>query len=111
MTWDIEVAKRGRYEAIVYYTCKKTDVGSTVQLSLGKSRIESKIIEAHDPPLYGMEHDRVERRAESFMKDFKPLKLGEFDLTAGRDELTFRALNIAGQQVMDVRYIVLNKVD
>jgi arylsulfatase A-like enzyme len=111
ITWDVEVAKSGRFEAIVYYTCAAGDVGSTVELSLGKSRLESKIAEAHDPPLYGKEHDRIERRAESFMKDFKPLKLGDFDLTAGRDELAFRALNVAGQQVMDVRYIVLNKVD
>jgi arylsulfatase A-like enzyme len=111
ITWDVEVGKPGRYEAVVYYTCAAGDIGSTVELSLGSARIEAKVSEAHDPPLYGMEHDRVERRAESFMKDFKPMKLGTFDLKSGRGELALRALKVAGKQVMDVRYVVLTRTD
>jgi hypothetical protein len=110
ITWDVEVGKAGRYEAIVYYTCAATDVGSTVELSLASAKVQTKITAAHDPPLYGREHDRHPRRAESFMKDFKPLKLGEFDLASGRGELALKALAVAGQQVMDVRYVVLNRV-
>jgi hypothetical protein len=109
ITWDVEVGKSGRYEAVVYYTCAAANVGSTVELSLGEARIQTKIAEAHDAPLYGKEHDRVERRAESFMKDFKPLTLGTFDLKSGRGQLALRALNVAGKQVMDVRYVVLNR--
>jgi hypothetical protein len=111
ITWEVEVGRAGRYEAIVYYTCSAADVGSVVELSLGSSRLEAKIAEAHDPPLYGQEHDRVPRRAESFMKEFKPLKLGELDLAAGRGQLVLRALNIPGKQVMDVRYVVLERVN
>jgi hypothetical protein len=44
------------------------------------------------------------------MKDFEPLKLGEFDLAAGRGTLTLRALEVPGKQVMEVRYVVLTKV-
>src|SRR3989475_3052529 len=33
ITWDIEVGRAGEYEAIVYYTCRPEDVGSTVELS------------------------------------------------------------------------------
>jgi hypothetical protein len=109
ITWDVEIGKPGQYEAVVYYTCAAADVGSTVELSLGDARIQTKISEAHDPPLYGKEHDRVERRAESFMKDFKPLKLGAFNLKEGRGELALRALQVAGKQVMDVRYVVLTR--
>jgi arylsulfatase A-like enzyme len=109
LTWDVEIGKPGRYEATVYYTCAPGDVGSTVEIALGEARIQTKISEAHDPPLYGMEHDRHPRRAESFMKDFQPLKLGAFDLTATRGQLTLRALHITGQQVMDVRYLVLTR--
>lgn len=28
MTWDIEVATAGRYEAVVHYTCPKAEVGA-----------------------------------------------------------------------------------
>jgi len=111
ITWDVEVGKPGRYEAIVYYTCAASDVGSTVELSLGDAKIQTKITAAHDPPLYGKEHDRVERRAESFMKDFKPMKLGEFDLKAGRGQLALKALQVTGKQVMDVRYVVLTRAE
>jgi hypothetical protein len=110
ITWDVEVGKPGRYEAIVYYTCAAGDVGSTVELSLGPAKIQAKITQAHDPPLYGKEHDRVARKAESYMKDFKPMNLGQFELPAGRGELALRAINVAGKQVMDVRFIVLNQL-
>jgi arylsulfatase A-like enzyme len=109
ITWDIEVGNAGRYEAFVYYTCPAADVGSAVEISLGTARVQAKVTEGHDPPLYGAEHDRVQRRAESFMKDFKPMRLGEFDLPSGRGQLTLRALDIPGKQVMDVRYVVLTR--
>jgi arylsulfatase A-like enzyme len=110
MTWDIEIGRAGRYEAIVYYTCPAADVGSTVEVSLGEVRLQAKITDAHDPPLYGQEHDRVPRKGESYMKDFKPLTLGTLDLPATRGQLTLRALKVPGKQVMDVRYIVLQRL-
>ena len=71
-SWEVEVGKAGRYEALAYYTCTAGDVGSTVMLSLGNARVQTKVTATHDPPLYGHEHDRVLRRAESFMEDFQP---------------------------------------
>jgi hypothetical protein len=109
ITWDVEVGKAGKYEATVYYTCPAADVGSTVELALGEARVQTKVTAAHDPPLYGAEHDRVPRKAESFMKDFKPMSLGTFELKTGRGQLTLRALSVAGKQVMDVRYVVLTR--
>ena len=55
----------------------------------------------------GAEFDRVPRKGESYVKDFKPLKLGVIELKAGRGELTLRALKVPGKQVMDVRSIYL----
>jgi len=43
------------------------------------------------------------------MKDFQPLKLGTLELKSGRGELALRALQVAGKQVMDVRYVVLTR--
>jgi len=55
----------------------------------------------------GKEHDRVPRKSESYVKDFKPLRLGTFDLKPGRGPLTLRATKVAGQQVMDMRAVSL----
>lgn len=107
MTWDIEIATAGRYEAVVCYTCPAADVGSVIELSLNGSKIQATVTEAHDPPLMGAEHDRVKRKGESYVKDFKPLRLGLFDLPAGKGQLTLRALHVPGKQVMDVRVVLL----
>lgn len=107
ITWDVEIATAGRYEATVYYTCAPADVGTRIELSLGEKRVATHVSEAHDPPLVGADHDRSSRGAESYMKEFKPLAFGELTLDAGRGELTLRALEIPGQQAIDVRMVVL----
>jgi hypothetical protein len=111
ITWDVEVGRAGRYEAVVYYTCPAADIGSTIELALSDAHLQAKVTVAHDPPLYGIEHDRIPRRGESFMKDFQPLTLGSFELRPGRNQLILRALSIPGKQVMDVRYVVLNRMN
>ncbi|HTI50807.1 MAG TPA: arylsulfatase [Planctomycetaceae bacterium] len=105
--WEVEVATTGRYEAVVYYTCVAENLGSTIELRFNDSRIRTKVTEAHDPPLVGADHDRVPRVGESYMKDFRPLRLGEFRLEAGRGALTLQAIDIPGKQVIDVRAVVL----
>jgi len=107
MTWDIEVANSGNYEAVIYYTCARENVGSTVELRLGESRIQGKVTEPHDPPLVGAEFDRASRGSESYVKDFQPLRLGVFRLAKGRGQLTLRAQDVPGKQVMDVRAVML----
>jgi len=107
MTWDIEVATSGYYEAVIYYTCPAKDVGSTVELSFNENRIRGKVSEAHDPPAIGAEFDRFDRGSESFVKDFRPLRLGVFRLEKGRGELTLRATDVPGGSVMEVRAVAL----
>lgn len=107
ITWDIEVANSGTYQAIIYYTCEKENVGSTVELEFKGSRVQTKVTKPHNPPLYGEENDRVTRGGESYVKDFRPLDLGVFRLQKGRGLLTLRALDVTGSQVMDVRAVLL----
>jgi arylsulfatase A-like enzyme len=111
ITWDIEVATTGRYEAVLYYTCAPGDVGSDIELAFNDSRLRGKVLEAHDPPLRGAENDRVPREGESFVKDFKPLRLGVVDLARGRGSLTLRALEVPGRRVVDLRTVVLTLLE
>jgi arylsulfatase A-like enzyme len=107
ITWDIDVATAGQYEVVAYYTCAQADVGSRIEMSFKENRLEGLVTGAHDPPLVGAEHDRVPRVGESYMKDFKPLRLGLMTLSQGRGALSLRALAIPGKQVMDVRAVLL----
>ncbi len=107
ITWDIEVATPGKYEIAIWYSCGSQDVGSRIEASFRESRLDGTVTEAHDPPLRGKENDRVPRDSESYVKDFKPLRLGVMSLEKGRGTLTLRALQVPGKQVMDVRGVVL----
>ncbi|MFK7789364.1 MAG: arylsulfatase, partial [Phycisphaeraceae bacterium] len=50
IVWDAEVLTAGRYEALIYYTCPKQDVGATIELSFGDAKVSGKVTQAHDPP-------------------------------------------------------------
>jgi hypothetical protein len=108
ITWDCEIGEAGDYKVELFYTCPAADVGSTLELSFNKSRLVAEIAEAHDPPLLGMERDRVERR-ESYTKDFRRMTLGTMRFEEETGTLKFRALAIPGSQVMDFRLLYLTR--
>ncbi|MDP6444754.1 MAG: sulfatase-like hydrolase/transferase [Pirellulaceae bacterium] len=110
ITWDVEVQTAGSYEVEVYYACPAEDVGSTIELSFRDYGVRNKLTIAHDPPLVGAAEDRVPR-GESYVKYFKPWKLGRITLPRGRGQLALRALEIPGGQAMEFRLLMLRRVD
>jgi hypothetical protein len=108
ITWDVEVANAGQYEAILHMTQKKGDAGARVELSLRDKKCEMVLNRPHDPPLRGMENDRSPRRAgESYVKDFVAVPLGRLSLEKCRGLLQLRALEIPGTGVADVKALEL----
>ena len=115
--WKVEIAASGTYEVELYYTCSEKDVGSTIELSLGTGKpgnpepatVRSRVIPAHDPPLRGATEDCV-KRTESYVKDFRPLKLGKMKLPKGSGNLVLKALEKPGEQVMEVRLLFFTRV-
>ena len=109
ITWEAESLSEGDFEVTIYYTCPEKDIGSTFEVRFGNEKLVSKITEAHDPPLTGMENDR-DPRIESYVKDFKPLAVGTIHLEKGIHTLTLKVLEIPGSQVMDFRLLMLKKI-
>jgi len=109
ITWEADVASGGTYEAEIYYTCPKGSEGSVIELRFGNSAVQTTIAEPHDPPLQGGAEDRFER-VESYVKEFRPLKMGTIELEEGAGTLTLRALSKPGPEVMDFRLLVLRRV-
>lgn len=112
ITWDVDVVTAGRYEVLLWYTCADADAGSEVQLAtIGAAGVSgtltATIAPGWDPPL-NRGDDRVERDAESYEKEFRPLSLGTIDLPAGPQTLRMVALRVAGASVADVRRLVLD---
>lgn len=110
ITWSVDVLTGGDYTVALHYTCEEGSEGSLVELSLGDSRLSARIEEAHDPPLTGMEHDRVPR-IESYVKDFRSMELGAITLRKGAGTLVLRALDMPGRQVMDFRLLMLRRIE
>jgi hypothetical protein len=108
ITWEVEVLEEGDFEVILYYTCSNEDVGAGFDLIFNENKIHGKIIEAHDPPLFGMDDDRI-KRGESYVKEFKPITLGVMHLDKGKGTLTLQATDIPGAQVMDFRMLMFER--
>jgi hypothetical protein len=50
-------------------------------------------------------------RVESYVKDFKAMKLGTIRLEKGRGELTLQATKIPGSQAIDFRLMMFTRVE
>ncbi len=109
ITWDIDVLADGTFEVELYYTLTEADKGVAVTLSHGESLLSATINETHNPPLKGMENDRVERD-ESYVKDFKAVRLGEMNLKKGQGIMTLKAPKIRGKSAMDVRLLMFRRL-
>jgi len=110
ITWDVEVLVNGRYEVELYYTLAEENAGSVIELSFGNNSVSDTINLAHDPPLRGMEHDRIDRQ-ESYVKDFRRFKMGEINLESGRGFLTLKALTLNRNGGPDVRLLMLTRIE
>jgi hypothetical protein len=106
VTWDIDVHTAGTYDVELFYTCPLADAGSTIELSFKNARLTGKVTPGWDPPLLDKQ-DRVPRKGESFLKEFRVLKLGSVKLDSGRGVLTLKATDIPGKCVMDLRQLNL----
>ncbi len=109
LTWDVEVGKTGTYEVELWYACPRKDVGSEIVLSFRGKELRVKLAEPHDPPLRGMKEDRSPR-VESYVRDFKPMKMGAIKLSAGKGELKLQATEIPGEQAMEFRLLMLRRI-
>ena len=109
ITWDIQVLTEGLYQAQVYYTCKKENVGVELELSFDGKKIKQTVTRAFDTPLVGAAENRVYMR-ESLTKDFKPMTLGVFRMAKKRDTLTLRATKIPSSEAIDLRYVTLRRI-
>jgi arylsulfatase A-like enzyme len=108
--WPANVPADGTFEVELQYATKKTDVGAVLELEFNGSKLRHKIASAHEAAERGMENDRSGKRAESYVKTWKTVKLGRMKLKKGDGELTLNALKIPGKAAIDFRLLFLTRV-
>lgn len=109
ITWNAEVAESGTFEVSLFYSCDEKNTGSKIELSFGGNRLAGTVETANPSPLVGADEDRSPR-GESYTQNWKPMSLGQIELEKGAGELTLKALEIAGEEVMDFRLLLLKRV-
>lgn len=109
ITWEVEVAEDGNFEAVIYYTCAEDAIGSEFELTFRESKIMGKINKFHDPEEYGENQDRSPR-IESYVKDFLPLSIGKIKLKKGKGTLKLKGIKKTGKELMDFRLLMLKRV-
>jgi hypothetical protein len=107
LVWLLDVHTSGRYAVAIDYTCPLADAGSLVELSFQNARFSGRVTPGWDPPLYTNQDTLPRPPAESQMKEFRTLHLGEMTLEAGVGPLVLRAVEIPGRSVMDVHRVTL----
>ena len=110
VTWDTEILTSGEYKATVYYAGNESSVGSTLLLKQGKNEVSTSVKEANDSDFVAAEFDRSPR-SESYEKDYKPLEIGTIHLDKGRYPLVMKAPDIKGSEFIEVRLLVLERID
>ena len=105
--WKGQVDAPGRYRATLWYAAK--EAGARMALRFRDRSIEFTITEAHDPPEVGKVEDHAPR-TESYVKDFKPLVVGELEFPAGDGELRLEALEIPGREALEFRLLTLERI-
>ena len=107
--WTAEVAESGQFEVELFYACDKENIGSTVELSFKGKSLRGEIEKAASTELLGAADDRSPR-AESYTQEWQRMTLGEIELEKGHGELVLRACDIAGDEVMDFRLLLLKRL-
>ena len=108
ITWKAEAGASGLFEVEVFYAAKSA--GTKYQLSFNGSDLKFVIPVSHDVPKLGGREDRSPR-SESYTKDWKRLKVGRINLSAGEGDLVLKALKISGEEAMEFRLLTLRKVE
>ena len=95
---------------VLHYTCREVDVGATIAVNLDEAGqipgLTYRITKPFDPPLYDKSKERV-KKSHYQMKDFARLSLGKMKFPEGKAILRLSALEIPGDEVIDVHSIEL----
>jgi hypothetical protein len=110
ISWEVALEQEGDFEINLYYACSKENVGTELSMSFGNSFLTNKIIMENNAPLIGMEHDNVPRE-ESYIKDFKPLKLGVVHLKAGSGSLKVQSNSLLKANDLDIKLLTLTRLN
>lgn len=107
--WELEVQSGGEYQVIVEYTLAKGDEGAIVKASISGKNINQRIEEAYDPEIIPSP-DRVVR-GEVYEKVWAQKELGTLQIAEGKQNLIIENTVIRGRRGIDLKGVILKKLN
>lgn len=107
--WRIRTDAPGTYRVWLYCGAAKDVTRMDLELKFGDSRLRSRLIDIAGRPEIGAEND-LTPRMESYEKEWDPVLLGEITLPVGRGSLELNAVEIEGEQGVEVRGLVFERL-
>ena len=108
VTFDLDVARAGRYAAELAFACAPADAGSRVRLSAGGTSCEA-VVPAAPPREIPLPHRDAAGHAKYRNREWTTLQLGTLTLPAGRTALALETLSLSGISVMEFKHLRLTR--
>jgi hypothetical protein len=108
--WPVEVISQGNYSVQLFYNLDTADVGPKLEISCGKAVLKSVLDEPFCSKLIELP-DRIKRGQEAPEKEWKAFNAGQLYLEKGVTKLVIRAIEIPGNECIELKEIHLTRID
>lgn len=108
-TWQIEVVDAGTFQVNLTYNATPSSLNSLVVVSNGEASISTTLTQPFESNYFDSP-DRVKRK-EVYEKEWATLEVGQLYLEQGLHELKVRAEQVQGDEVMELKSMVLERVE
>lgn len=109
-SWDIDLVSAGRYELKLKYALKAENKGTKLKIEIQEQEIILEDVPVFEHSVF-QNHDRVMRTAEAPETDWTILDAGIFNLEQGQTEIRIRALDIPGKETIELKEVILKRID
>jgi len=107
--WNLDVVKQGQFTVLVEYSLSAGNEGVLLSASSGSEMIQTTINRIHDPE-FVLSPDRV-IRGEVYEKEWAVFEVGSLQLQEGSQTLTISSPEIPGQEGIELKGIILEKLN
>jgi arylsulfatase A len=108
VSFELDVVRAGDYAVELRYACPADDAGSRLRVSAGDAKLEAEVPVA-EAPVIALAHRDEAGRQRYVNRQWGSLALGCLSLAVGRNTLTIQALTCPGQQVLELKEVVLRR--
>ncbi len=109
-SWIINVVSSGRYELKLKYALESENKGTSLRIEIQDQERILNDVPVFEHSLF-KNHDRVARTAEAPETNWGILDVGIFNLEAGQSTIKIQAIEIPGEESIELKELILRRID